>query len=834
MILAIVLLVGSCLLFPLLPSNAFGDQGSSSFDFTITLPNNTTLDHTDQAAQKVEGLLAGIQDIQTYQTTVGTSDASSAAASSMNVADFTVNVKPDSDASKVERTVSDRLKKLSDIGTTSFSSEGANVVDIAVQASDDQSLHQATQQVMDTVKNVPNTTDIKSNLSDVVPLVNVQVNPAKAALHGLTAVQIAQILQLVYSGTTATHIVLDGNNTAQQDVDLKLDTSANTVQEMQEMQILSPTGPVRLGDVADVSQVGEPTQIVHFNSARTTTITFSVTSQNVQGVAENVQQRMTKLHLPAGAKASLGAASSGSQDALNQFYLVLLFAVPMVFIVMVATFRSLIQPLILLISIPFAAIGSIVLSVMTQTAIGISSLFGALMLIGIVVTNAIVLIDRINYFRIEGLEPRAAVIAGGRQRVRPILMTALATIMALIPMAVGTGGGSALIISGGLAIVVIGGLTSSTFLTLLLVPTLYVIVENMRKRWKKQQQVLVPFAMPHEAEDLAYNTMQPKSQGVDMQARLIKMAEFPLPSNNSPQLYKEVEYGENNFGDATLDGYIQGKEGNLEKQQKRQKINSRANTTDLQKQMRLNGTSLSHKSVAAGRKKSGEIEAQSMRPTEATTQIKIVSGSGRTLRIDVGKGKPKVEGPQETRNAAAGPYIYTYPVKVHSTERGTEVSCCDNKVKVLEDHIKIETSEIDATTYITKKHIRLKIETSSEKINLFSIDEERPESPIEYTKIANGHNDTYSLAFRRFDEKNPSKGSFSYLGEMIVERGKNIQRKITGKDGVDIEIITYHDGNDIQIYRNGKVIIVEDFNDKRIVKFRKQNVINVELQHKLV
>src|SRR5437879_11148229 len=137
--------------------------------------------------------------------------------------------------------------------------------------------------------------------------------------------------------------------------------------------------------------------------------------------------------------------------------------------VMVATFRSLIQPLILLISIPFAAVGSIILAVITHTAIGISSLFWALMLIGIVVTNAIVLIDRVNHFRAEGMDPQAAVIAGGHQRVRPIVMTALATIMALIPMALGIGGGGNFLISGALAIVVIGGLTSSTFLTLLLV-----------------------------------------------------------------------------------------------------------------------------------------------------------------------------------------------------------------------------------------------------------------------------------------------------------------------------------------------------------------------------
>src|SRR5258708_20687767 len=155
--------------------------------------------------------------------------------------------------------------------------------------------------------------------------------------------------------------------------------------------------------------------------------------------------------------------------------------------VMVVTFRSLIQPLILLVSIPFAAVGSIVLAVLTQTAISVSSLFGFLMLIGIVVTNAIVLIDRVNHFRAEGMDARAAVIAGGRQSVRPILIPAATTIMALLPMAV-SGSGNAIIASS-LAIVVIGGLASSTLLALRLVPTLYLMVEQTRDRFRKKQDV---------------------------------------------------------------------------------------------------------------------------------------------------------------------------------------------------------------------------------------------------------------------------------------------------------------------------------------------------------
>src|SRR5690606_10181832 len=143
--------------------------------------------------------------------------------------------------------------------------------------------------------------------------------------------------------------------------------------------------------------------------------------------------------------------------------------------------RSIIQPLILLVSIPFAATGAIGLLLATGVPLGLPALIGMLMLVGIVVTNAIVLIDLINQYRQQGMSVRDAVVEGGRHRLRPILMTAVATICALTPMALGLTGGGAFI-SQPLAIVVIGGLVTSTVLTLLLVPTLYTMVEGRKER----------------------------------------------------------------------------------------------------------------------------------------------------------------------------------------------------------------------------------------------------------------------------------------------------------------------------------------------------------------
>jgi HAE1 family hydrophobic/amphiphilic exporter-1 len=185
--------------------------------------------------------------------------------------------------------------------------------------------------------------------------------------------------------------------------------------------------------------------------------------------------------LPAGVTASLGGLSASQAQSFSDLGMALLAAVAIVFIVMVGTFRSIRQPLVLLVSIPFAATGAFVALLVTDTALDVSALIGMLLLVGIVVTNAIVLIDLINQYRREGRGIQDSIMDGARQRLRPILMTALATIFALTPMAIGiTGSGG--FISQPLAIVVIGGLFSSTLLTLVIVPVLYWLVEGGKER----------------------------------------------------------------------------------------------------------------------------------------------------------------------------------------------------------------------------------------------------------------------------------------------------------------------------------------------------------------
>lgn len=280
-------------------------------------------------------------------------------------------------------------------------------------------------------------------------------------------------------GTPSGKAIMDDT---ERDVLIKSAHPAATMAELKNL----PLGPVKLGTIADVKLVPGPVSMTRIDGQRAATITAKPVGDDTGSVSTALQKKIDSLNLPDGATATIGGVSEDQNDAFVKLALAMLAAVAIVFMLLVATFRSLIQPLILLVSIPFAATGAIGLLLITGTPMGVAAMIGMLMLIGIVVTNAIVLIDLINQYRRQGMGVVEAVVEGGRHRLRPILMTALATIFALLPMALGvTGEGG--FISQPLAVVVIGGLVTSTLLTLLLVPTLYAMVELRKERRAKKK-----------------------------------------------------------------------------------------------------------------------------------------------------------------------------------------------------------------------------------------------------------------------------------------------------------------------------------------------------------
>jgi HAE1 family hydrophobic/amphiphilic exporter-1 len=241
------------------------------------------------------------------------------------------------------------------------------------------------------------------------------------------------------------------------------------------------------------------------NGDRDATITGTITANDTRSVQSSVTNALNGVTLPPGASISTGGVFAQLSTVLTQFAVALLAAIGLVYLIMVATFRSLLKPLVLLVAIPFAATGAVIALVITNTSLSLPGLIGILMLTGIVVTNAIVLLDLIEQYRDRGLSLHDAIIEGGRHRLRPILMTAFATMLALVPLAVigGGGGVGGAFISRPLAIVVIGGLFTSTVLTLILVPVLY----SLASRFASRRSTADLDAMLDAAEDRRFKAL---------------------------------------------------------------------------------------------------------------------------------------------------------------------------------------------------------------------------------------------------------------------------------------------------------------------------------------
>ncbi|CAL9585021.1 efflux RND transporter permease subunit [Streptomyces sp. Tu 3180] len=480
---AVVVLVATFAMAPLLKTNFF-DQGEQKV-LTVRqeLKPGTSLSATDAQAKKVEKLLGDTEGVKDYQVTVGSSGwmAAFGGGTDTNQATYQVMLEDSASSEDVQDSLEKGLGELDGIGTTTIAAGdgfGSQDLSVVVKASDAQALRKAADQVRDAVASLDDVTDVTSDLAQSVPRISVKAND-KAAAAGFDDQTLGAAVAQAVRGTPAAKAVLDDT---ERDVVIRSAQPATTLKQLENLRL----GAVKLGDVATVEMVDGPVSMTRIDGQRAATVTARPTGDNTGAVSTDLQAKIDALTLPAGATAEIGGVSEDQDEAFANLGLAMLAAIAIVFMLLVGTFRSLAQPLILLVSIPFAATGAIGLLLVTGTPMGVPAMIGMLMLIGIVVTNAIVLIDLINQYRSRGHGVVEAVLEGGRHRLRPILMTALATIFALLPMALGiTGEGG--FIAQPLAVVVIGGLITSTLLTLLLVPTLYTMLELRKERRAKKK-----------------------------------------------------------------------------------------------------------------------------------------------------------------------------------------------------------------------------------------------------------------------------------------------------------------------------------------------------------
>jgi HAE1 family hydrophobic/amphiphilic exporter-1 len=468
-----------------LKTDFIGSSGSNSFVINQTLPAGATLEQKDAAAVKIEKILLSKKPVSVVNTTIGSSgDGRVAFGASAGGTSIQVTLVEDTDLVAFQDQLTGEFAKDTSLGEVKFASGGgpgfggSDTVDIKVTASNDTQLTAGIKAVQSAMKGTKDVTDITNSLAEKQRTLRVTVDRLAAAKKGLTEIAVGGIVAGSMKPSSIGKVNIDDISTPIYVVKTDL---ANTVAKVKNISIPTATGIVKLSSIAKIEEVEVPVSITSEKGDRTAKVMLTPGGDNLGALTAEVTKRLKDVQLPIGVTATIGGVSASQADSFAQLGIALLAAIAIVFVVMVATFSSIIQPLILLISIPFAATGALGLLLATNTPLGVPAIIGMLLLVGVVVTNAIVLIDLINQYRKQGRPTQQAIMDGARQRLRPILMTALATIFALTPMALGiTGSGG--FISQPLAIVVIGGLFSSTVLTLVIVPVLYWLVEGRKER----------------------------------------------------------------------------------------------------------------------------------------------------------------------------------------------------------------------------------------------------------------------------------------------------------------------------------------------------------------
>ena len=489
---AVLLLGGALALIPQLKVEFIGDTGGDSVRVTQTFDSGLAVDEVTSRVSETEKVLHDVEDVEDVVVTASLAGSGDTmmrgpdeGASGDTTATYTITVADGADVPTVTDRVEDAVLELPDpnaitVGEGGGGGVGGSTVDVAVTGTDRASVEEATGQVYAALEDVPETTEVSSSLADEQPTLRVQVDRARAAEHGLTEQAVAGIVASAMTPQAVTEMTID-------DQQLSVYVAGTPVRTTEEVgDLVLGAGDLRLKDVAKISEVAGPSSMARTGTDLVATVSLTPADGELGAVQTEVGERLDELDLPEGTDTSVGGVSEQQSEAFSQLGLAMLVAVGLIFVLLVAILRSLVQPLILMMSIPFAAIGSLGLLFVTGTPLGVSALIGMLMLIGIVVTNAIVLMDLINQYRRRGQTVAEAIHHGAGRRVRPVVMTALATIFALVPMATGITGGSGFI-SQSLAIVVIGGLVSSTFLTLLLVPAVYQLVEGRHERRERRR-----------------------------------------------------------------------------------------------------------------------------------------------------------------------------------------------------------------------------------------------------------------------------------------------------------------------------------------------------------
>ena len=484
---SVALLAGSLALMPFIGTGFVPETKEKYLTASVEYPEGTKSEVVDKTVAKVERVLGNTKNVDFYQVTVGSTSSNVGMGSDLggtNKAQLFVRLDPEADTEKVMRALRAKTAALHRGGTkVVFSSQsaagGTGSLEVIVTGDNLGDIRRASTTIVTALSDVKNLDNVSSNLGVSRKQIVVDVNGSKAAKYGLNAAMIAGTVRGLVAEQKAGSIKIDGQPT-----DVMYTTRLSDTDRDKKMKTLSLTTPlgkkVKLTKVASVTETGSPVAVMTQDGVQYATVSGHIASRDSGSVISDVKKQLAALDLPQGVDVEVAGQAEMMAESFSQLGLAMLFAIGAVYLVMVIAFGEAAAPLAIMMSLPLAVVGGLIGLFIAGVPLDMPAMVGALMLIGIVVTNAIVLVDRVRKNLENGEDRREALLEAGTTRMRPILMTAVATIMALIPLASGAAEGA--LISQSLAVIVIGGLTTSTLLTLLVVPVAYDLLEAAKDR----------------------------------------------------------------------------------------------------------------------------------------------------------------------------------------------------------------------------------------------------------------------------------------------------------------------------------------------------------------
>lgn len=482
LVLAIAIFGGSVALALSAGTEYFPEVDQGQIDITVDMPNGTRFAETLDCVQQVEAVIDTVTDVESVSASVGGGDMFEGLfGGSQDNGSLTVMLKPlgerDRDVTAVANEIREKTAsvpgceiEVSAAGMMMMGGTGS-AISVELKGSDLDRLDAMAQDIISRIEEVPGATEVTGSLESGGPEMRIRLDRQKAASYGINTALVSRAVQTAFQGTVATRYKVDGR-----EIDVRLRYPAgsmDTAVDVQQLMIASPLGiTLPLSDIADFVYDEGPASIERLDQSRVVRVDCSLTGDRTLGeVAGDIQDIVDTVTLPEGYSIHLGGQQEEMVSAFGDLGLALVLGVLLVYMIMAAQFESLKHPFIIMFTVPLSFAGGMFLLGISGTPLSISAILGFVMLTGIVVNNGIVLVDYVNQLRRDGMDTHEALLEASPTRLRPILMTMLTTVLALIPLALGIGEGSELMAP--MALTVVGGLLFATLLTLLVVPAVY-------------------------------------------------------------------------------------------------------------------------------------------------------------------------------------------------------------------------------------------------------------------------------------------------------------------------------------------------------------------------